>query len=241
MSDEQLSNAYNAVPSGHEPVELPQDVDWSSEASSESHDFGGVPDLPDNMMPPPETAFFGTPDTEASEPHNFGEAFDLPGKTAAPPESEFAEAPLAEVATSTVDIAEKREKKKRKKEKKIKTEKRPMHLGVVLSLCFFILALLVLGVLNVLIFTAPQAPGIGGSSTLYYAIGVNVFGLVFALVPFMFWRFNVWKCYADKNEDEAQYLPLFDVLLGIALMVLAIGVLCFLAVIYRYDFMLKPS
>jgi len=147
-----------------------------------------------------------------------------------------------EAAASVIESPKKKGKKskeKPEKKKKAKTEKParesgPMSLGGVLSLCFGILALLGLGTINALIFTAPATPGIGGSSTMYYAVGVNVFGLALVAVPFLFWMFY-------KGKEKEQDLQLFDVLLGIALMAFVVGVLCLLTALYRYDFTFKAA
>ncbi len=190
--------------------------------------------------------------TEAME--TFGALGEPLSATESAPESEFGaapsgflsgdaeEQPSTEVAAPVVDSKKKKGKEKPEKKKKEKKEKpakekgprEPMDLGAVLSLCFGILALLGLIGINALIFTAPATPGIGGSSTIYYAVGVNVFGLVFVAVPFLFWKFS-------KGKEKEQNLQMFDVLLGIALMALAVGIVCFLTAFYRYDFTIKAA
>ena len=247
MSDDQPSGEYNVNSSAHEPAEPIPNIDWPSETFSEPHDFGEAFNSPDETMTSPGPEFADTSDTEASEPHNFDDVFNSPDETMHPPGTEFSATPDAEVTVPIVGVSEEKGKKKRRRGKKKKKEqhdalgqRKEWYIEVVLSFCFFFLTLISLSVLNVLIFTVSPTPGIGSSSTLYYAIGVNVFGLIFVIVPFMFWRVNVWKCYLSKSEDEDKNLHLFDVLLGIALMALVIGVLCLLTVFYRYDFMLKP-
>ena len=155
----------------------------------------------------------------------------LTGDAEPTPESETV---VPVVATSKKKRKEKPEKKKREKKVKQPRESGPMDPGSILSLCLGILALLGLGAVNALIFTAPATPGIGGSSTIYYAVGVNVLGLAFVAVPFLFWKFS-------KGKEKEQNLQLFDVLLGIALMAFVIGVLCLLTALYRYDFTFKAA
>ena len=159
--------------------------------------------------------------------------------------TESTEEPESAEPAEAVPVIETTGKKGRKKPEKKKKEKKakpvresgprePMDIGSVLSLCFGVLALLGLIAVNALIFTAPAAPGIGGSSTMYYAVGINVFGLVFVAVPFLFWKFH-------KGKEREQDLQLFDVMLGLALMAFVIGVLCLLTAIYRYDFTIKAA
>jgi hypothetical protein len=144
---------------------------------------------------------------------------------------------VAVVETSKKKGKEKKEKKKKeKKEKPVKERgpREPMDLGAILSLCFGAVAVLVLIVLNVLIFIAPATPGIDGSSTIYYAVGVNLFGLAFVAVTFLFWKFQ-------KGKEQTENLQLFDVLLGVAVIAFVIGVLCLWTALYRYDFTFKAA
>jgi len=143
------------------------------------------------------------------------------------------EEPTTEPDTAIPVVETPRKKGKKGRKEKTSAPREPMDLGAGLSLGFGVLALLGLVAINALIFTAPQTPGIGGSSTTYYAVGVNVFGLVFVAVPFLFWKFR-------RGAERAKGLQLFDVLLGVALMAFVLGVLCLLTTIYRYDFTFKP-
>ncbi len=126
------------------------------------------------------------------------------------------------------DKSKKEDKPKKEKKPKETGPREPMNLGGVLSLVLGIFLLLGLIGLNVLIATAPVTPGIGASSTMYYLIGFNAFGLLVVGVPFLFWL-------------SAKTLQLIDVQLGIALMALSIGVIFFLTALYRYDFTIKAA
>ena len=143
----------------------------------------------------------------------------------------------SEVVAPVIETTGKGKFAKNKKEKQRKSLRRaeprePMDPGSTLSLCFGFVLLLALIVANALIFTAPETPGIGGSSTIFYAVAVNVFGLVIIGVPLLFWKHR-------KGKEPQQSLQLFDVFLGVALMAMAIGVLCLLTVFFRYDFTIK--
>ena len=136
-----------------------------------------------------------------------------------------------------VGISEKEKTGKRKREKKQKTSKEagprePMDLGSMVCLGFGFALFLGLIVINALMFTSQEKNSIGGSSKLYYAAIVNVFGLIIVAVPFLLWKFR-------KGNEPKERLQLFDVLLGASLVALTIGVLCFLAVFFRYDFTMK--
>ena len=215
----------------------------SGDDANDVFDFG----FPTEDVSVPSTdAFPKTPDG--------GAAFGSFGESSVPVESEFPAVPSGfltenaesipepEAAASVIESPKKKgkkdkekpEKKKKEKKEKVAGDPSPMSLGGVLSLGFGILALLGLGTVNALIFTAPATPGIGGSSTMYYVVGVNVFGLAFVAVPFLFWMFY-------KGKKEEQDLQLFDVLLGVALMAFVVGVLCLLTALYRYDFTFKAA
>ena len=218
--------------------------------TDDSFDFGAFTDAPVSLSEEPSDSAFG----------GFGET---PPEVSAPSEPEFPEAPSSflagnfgeetaeseileteatesETVVPVVETSGKKGKAKREKKPKEKKQKpareagprEPMDIGASLSLGLGSILLLVLIAVNALIFTAPATPGIGGASTIYYAVAVNVFGLVIVAVPFLFWKFR-------KGKEPQQNLQLFEVCLGIALMSLTIGVLCFLTALFRYDFTIK--
>ena len=124
--------------------------------------------------------------------------------------------------------------KKAKKEKPKRAKKardpnqEPADLGAVLSLSFAIalgVALLAWNV-YVLLFEPYKSVGVGFSSTIYYLVGVDIFGGIAIVVPWLFYKF--------KTERT-----LFNVLLGTSAIALLIGLIFLLDVLYRYDFLTK--
>ena len=212
--------------------------------ADDSFDFGAFTDTPVSLSGESSDSAFGgfgetLPDAPAPSEPEFPEAPSSFlagnfGEETAESEMPETEATESETVVPVVETSGKKGKAKREKKPKEKKQKpakepgprEPMDLGASLSLGLGSILLLVLIAVNALIFTAPATPGIGGTSTIYYAVAVNVFGLVIVAVPFLFWKLR---------KD----LQLFDVCLGIALMSLTIGVLCFLAVLFRYDFTIK--
>ena len=155
----------------------------------------------------------------------------------------FAEDSTPETTFAVVETPQKGEKKKggkREKAKKVSKEgasapvEQPRDLGYVLSLSFAIGTLLVLCLVNVLIFWQPGVLSITRPPTALFVGGVNAFGLVLVGVPFLFWKFRT-------DEEKEKNLQLFDVLLGIALMAIVIGVLCFWKALNEYDFKIKAA
>lgn len=128
-----------------------------------------------------------------------------------------------------------------KKPKKEPGEKGESDPGAVFSLVCGILLLLGLIVFNIGQVLNPP-PGVGFSSTIYYLVGVNVFGLCAALVPFWFFA-NREK---NRSGDDAKTRPedkndIFKVALGVSVMVLSFGVILLMTALYRYDFTVKAT
>lgn len=128
-----------------------------------------------------------------------------------------------------------KKKKKSKPERKKKEEKKPRDpnqqpadLGTVLSISLAIVLGVALLVWNVFVLSQPyKSAGVGLSSTIYYLVGVNIFGILAVCVPVLFY----------KNKKE---INLFYALLGTSVITLLIGLILLLDMLYRYDFVIKP-
>lgn len=152
-------------------------------------------------------------------------------------------APALGIETKVTEDDKKEKKKKGKTEKKKKKEPKEKKSGSGIGLgggLSLFLGLLLLGILiayNVFVIMYPDE-GIGFTSTIYYLVGVDVFGLFAVAVPFMFF-FNREK--KDTETSPEQKLDFFKVVLGVSTIAMSLGVIMLLTAWYRYDFETKPT
>ena len=232
--------------------ELSFDVDFSTpsdDAGAGAGDFGDSFDFSSFLA---DEAPSTDSNAEVSAGFEFADVAEPPDEAAPVAETEFPaepssfltgadEEPVAEPEAAVVETSKKKGKKenppKKKKEKKEKAPsgpREPMDLGAMLSLCFAVGTLLVWIVFNVLFFLRPEMLLISRPTSIFFAVLANVFGLMIVGIPFLLWKLR-------KGEKEEQNLQMFDVLLGIALMAIVIGVLCFLKDWNEYDFTIKAA
>lgn len=118
-------------------------------------------------------------------------------------------------------------KKKEKKKSGDEPEKEAIGTNGIFSLVFGFLLLAGLVAANVFLILKP-IEGIGFDSTLYFLIGMDVFGLFAVAVPFLF--------FLNRKTVDA-----FKVFLGLSVIAMALGVILLLNVMLRHDFKIKGA
>jgi len=129
---------------------------------------------------------------------------------------------------------QKKEKPKKEKKPKDKSAKSPIGLERILAL---VLVIVLLGALVAYsVFTVMNPPKyVGFTSTIYYLVGVWIFGLFGIFVPLSFFMNK------EKTDMPESKTEIFKVALGAATIAASFGAILLLSELYCYDFEVKPS